>query len=176
MRQAGRNAGKIGPLDGFSAGPASRQASAQLTVATPGQGFSDLTEAVAAFVARSEIRTGLVSVFCRHTSASLTIQENADLDVQTDLLTALDSLAPRHAGYVHGAEEPYAFHKPATYTHSAEGPDDMPGHIRTMLTASSLSIPVVGGRLALGTWQGIYLIEHRARPHRREVVLHVIGA
>ena len=159
MRQAGRNAGKIGPLDGFSAGPASRQASAQLTVATPGQGFSDLTEAVAAFVARSEIRTGLVSVFCRHTSASLTIQENADPDVRVDLMTALDGFAPRHGQYVHGME----------------GPDDMPAHIRTMLTDSGLTVPIRDGRLALGTWQGIYLFEHRRRPHRRTLALHVIG-
>ena len=160
MRQAGRNAGKIGPLDGFSAGPASRQASAQLTVATPGQGFSDLTEAVAAFVARSEIRTGLVSVFCRHTSASLTIQENADPDVRVDLMTALDGFAPRHGQYVHGME----------------GPDDMPAHIRTMLTDSGLTVPIRDGSLALGTWQGIYLIEHRDRGHRREIVLHAVGA
>ncbi|MEE7459258.1 secondary thiamine-phosphate synthase enzyme [Methylorubrum populi] len=160
MRQAGRNAGKIGPLDGFSAGPASRQASAQLTVATPGQGFSDITEAVAEFVARSEIRTGLVSVFCRHTSASLTIQENADPDVRVDLMTALDGFAPRHGQYVHGME----------------GPDDMPAHIRTMLTDSDLTVPIRDGRLALGTWQGIYLIEHRDRGHRREIVLHAVGA
>lgn len=160
MRQAGRNAGKIGPLDGFSAGPASRQASAQLTVATPGQGFSDLTEAVAAFVARSEIRTGLVSVFCRHTSASLTIQENADPNVRVDLMTALDGFAPRHGQYVHGME----------------GPDDMPAHIRTMLTDSGLTVPIRDGSLALGTWQGIYLIEHRDRGHRREIVLHAVGA
>ena len=160
MRQAGRNAGKIGPLDGFSAGPASRQASAQLTVATPGQGFSDLTEAVAAFVARSEIRTGLVSVFCRHTLASLTIQENADPNVRVDLMTALDGFAPRHGQYVHGME----------------GPDDMPAHIRTMLTDSGLTVPIRDGSLALGTWQGIYLIEHRDRGHRREIVLHAVGA
>ena len=137
-----------------------RQASATLTVATPGQGFTDLTRAVAAFLAEARITTGLVTVFCRHTSASLTIQENADPDVRTDLLTALDGLAPRHAGYVHGAE----------------GPDDMPAHIRTMVTDTALSIPVLGGRLALGTWQGIYLIEHRDRPHRREIVLHALGA
>ena len=160
MRQAGRNAGKIGPLDGFSAAPASRQASAQLTVATPGQGFSELTGAVAEFVARSEIRTGLVSVFCRHTSASLTIQENADPNVRVDLMTALDGFAPRHGQYVHGME----------------GPDDMPAHIRTMLTDSGLTVPIRDGRLALGTWQGIYLIEHRDRGHRREIVLHAVGA
>ena len=155
-----RNAGKVGASQGFSSAAVERQASATLTVATPGQGFTDLTRAVAAFLAEARITTGLVTVFCRHTSASLTIQENADPDVRTDLLTALDGLAPRHAGYVHGAE----------------GPDDMPAHIRTMVTDTALSIPVLGGRLALGTWQGIYLIEHRDRPHRREIVLHALGA
>lgn len=170
-----RRAGTIGTLEGFASGGVERQAGATLTVSTPGQGFTDITRSVAEFLGRSGVATGLVAVFCRHTSASLTIQENADPDVQTDLLTALDGLAPRHAGYVHGAEEPYGLHKRPTYTHSAEGPDDMPAHIRTMLTDSSLSIPVAGGRLALGTWQGVYLIEHRDRPHRREVVLHVQG-
>ncbi|MDV2984612.1 UNVERIFIED_CONTAM: secondary thiamine-phosphate synthase enzyme YjbQ [Methylobacteriaceae bacterium AG10] len=160
MRQAGRSAGKIGPLEGFSAGAATRQASARVTVATPGQGFTDITEAVAGFVAESGLRSGLVSVFCRHTSASLTIQENADPDVRTDLMTALDGFAPRHGLYVHGME----------------GPDDMPAHIRTMLTDSGLTVPVRDGRLALGTWQGIYLIEHRDRGHRREIVLQAIGA
>jgi secondary thiamine-phosphate synthase enzyme len=137
-----------------------RQAGATLTVSTPGQGFTDITRAVAEFLARSGIATGLVTVFCRHTSASLTIQENADPDVQTDLLTALDGLAPRHAGYVHGAE----------------GPDDMPAHIRTMITDSALVVPVRAGRLALGTWQGIYLVEHRDRPHARTIVLQAAGA
>ncbi|WP_336485712.1 secondary thiamine-phosphate synthase enzyme YjbQ [Methylobacterium nigriterrae] len=152
--------GRIGALEGFSAGEIRRQAGATLAVATPGRGFTDVTAAVTGFVRESGIRDGLVTVFCRHTSASLTIQENADPDVQADLMTALDGLAPRHAGYVHGAE----------------GPDDMPAHIRTMLTDSSLSVPVVDGRLALGTWQGIYLIEHRDRPHCREIALHAIGA
>ncbi len=155
-----RRAGKIGALEGFASGATARQAGATLTVSTPGQGFTDITRAVAEFLARSGVATGLVTVFCRHTSASLTIQENADPDVQTDLLTALDGLAPRHAAYVHGAE----------------GPDDMPAHIRTMVTDSALGVPVRGGRLALGTWQGIYLVEHRDRPHRREIVLHVVGA
>ncbi len=108
----------------------------------------------------SGVAQGVLTVFCRHTSASLTIQENADPDVQTDLMRALDGLAPRHSGYVHGAE----------------GPDDMPAHIRTMITDSTLAIPVFDGRLALGTWQGVYLIEHRDRPHRREILLCVIGA
>jgi secondary thiamine-phosphate synthase enzyme len=155
-----RQVGKIGALQGFTSGAVARQAGATLTVNTPGQGFTDITRAVAGFLAQAGIAEGLVTVFCRHTSASLTIQENADPDVQTDLLTALDGLAPRHEAYVHGAE----------------GPDDMPAHIRTMVTDSGLSVPVVGGRLALGTWQGLYLIEHRDRPHRREIVLHAVGA
>ncbi len=152
--------GRIGAVEPLAAGAVERHASGRLTVATPGPGFTDFTAAVADFVRGSGIRDGLVTVFCRHTSASLTIQENADRDVQTDLMTALDGFAPRHAGYVHGAE----------------GPDDMPAHIRTLVTDSGLSIPLVEGRLALGTWQGIYLIEHRDRPHRREIVLTVIGA
>lgn len=152
--------GQIGPLDDLTAGPVTRRASARLTIATPGQGFTDVTSAVAAFVRESGLTQGLVTVFCRHTSASLTIQENADPDVQTDLMSALDGLAPRHAAYVHGAE----------------GPDDMPAHIRTMVTDSALVLPVTDGRLALGTWQGVYLIEHRDRPHRREIVLSVLGA
>ncbi|ACK84382.1 secondary thiamine-phosphate synthase enzyme YjbQ [Methylorubrum extorquens] len=160
MRQAGRSAGKIGALEGFSTAELTRQASARVTVATPGQGFTDITEAVADFVAQSGLRSGLVSVFCRHTSASLTIQENADPDVRVDLMTALDGFAPRHGQYVHGIE----------------GPDDMPAHIRTMVTDSGLTIPVRDGRLALGTWQGIYLIEHRDRAHRREIALHAVGA
>lgn len=152
--------GRIGALEGFRAGEVRRQASARLTIATEGQGFTDITAAVAGFVRESGIGDGLALVFCRHTSASLTIQENADPDVQTDLLAALDGFAPRDAGYVHGAE----------------GPDDMPAHIRTLVTDSGLSIPVAGGRLALGTWQGIYLIEHRDRPHRREVALSARGS
>jgi secondary thiamine-phosphate synthase enzyme len=115
---------------------------------------------VARWVAEAGIRAGLLTAFCRHTSASLALQENADPDVQKDLLTALDRLAPRGAGYVH----------------RLEGPDDMPAHIRAMLTGAAVPIPVVEGRLALGTWQGLYLVEHRDRPHRREVLLHVAGA
>ena len=154
------NAQTIGPLEMLASGPVTRQASARLTIATRGQGFSDFTATVAAFARESGLTQGLVTVFCRHTSASLTIQENADPDVQADLMTALDGFAPRHSGYVHGSE----------------GPDDMPAHIRTMVTDSALTIPLVDGRLALGTWQGVYLIEHRDRPHRREISLHVIGA
>ncbi len=141
-------------------GPLARQATGRLVVDTKGQGFTEITEAVAGFVREVALGHGLLTVFCRHTSASLTIQENADPDVRTDLMTALDRLAPRNAGYVHGVE----------------GPDDMPAHIRTLLTDASLTIPLVDGRLALGTWQGIYLIEHRDRPHRREIVLHLVGA
>lgn len=152
--------GRIGQIEDFSEGAVMRRASARLSVETPGQGFTDITRAVADFVVRSGLADGIVTVFCRHTSASLTIQENADPDVQTDLMTALDGLAPRHGAYVHGCE----------------GPDDMPAHIRTMLTDSGLTIPLVGGRLALGTWQGIYLVEHRDRPHRREIVLAAMGA
>ena len=152
--------GKIGPVEILASGRVERHASGRLTIATAGQGFTDFSDAVAEFVRGSGIRDGLVTVFCRHTSASLTIQENADPDVQTDLMTALDGFAPRNAGYVHGAE----------------GPDDMPAHIRTLVPDSGLSIPLIDGRLALGTWQGIYLIEHRDRPHRREIVLSAVGA
>jgi secondary thiamine-phosphate synthase enzyme len=131
-----------------------------LTVQTRGKGFVDLTSEVAKFVRESNAREGAVALFVRHTSASLTIQENADLSVLADLQTALSRLAPENAGW----------------THDAEGPDDMPGHVKTMLTATSLHIPVVNGEMTLGTWQAIYLIEHRARPHRREVVLQFVGA
>jgi secondary thiamine-phosphate synthase enzyme len=131
-----------------------------LTVQTRGKGFVDLTSEVAKFVRESNAREGAVALFVRHTSASLTIQENADLSVLADLQTALSRLAPENAGW----------------THDAEGPDDMPGHVKTMLTATSLQIPVVNGEMALGTWQAIYLIEHRARAHRREVVLQFVGA
>lgn len=131
-----------------------------LAVETSGEGFVDITREVAAFVTDSNIASGAATLFVRHTSASLTVQENADPDVLADLTTALRRLAPRDGGWIH----------------SAEGPDDMPGHIRAMLTATSLQIPVLQGQLALGTWQGIYLIEHRARPHRREVIMQIVGA
>lgn len=131
-----------------------------LTIETTGEGFIDFSDEVRAFVAETGIVAGTVALFVRHTSASLTIQENADPDVLTDLLDVLHRLAPRDGGWIH----------------DSEGPDDMPAHIRTMLTATSLQVPVTGGRLALGSWQGIYLIEHRARPHRREVVMQAIGS
>ena len=144
----------------LASGPVTHQASGRLVVETRGQGFTEITAEVAGFVREAGLRHGLLSVFCRHTSASLTVQENADPDVRTDLMTALDRLATRDVPYVHGIE----------------GPDDMPAHIRTLLTDAALAIPLVDGRLALGTWQGIYLIEHRDRPHRREIVLHLAGA
>jgi len=131
-----------------------------LTVQTPGTGFVDLTAEVAKFIEEAGAKEGAVTLFVRHTSASLTIQENADPSVLADLATALDRLAPANAGW----------------RHDAEGPDDMPAHVKTMLTAVSLHIPVLGGDLALGTWQAVYLIEHRARPHHREIVLQFIGA
>jgi secondary thiamine-phosphate synthase enzyme len=134
--------------------------SSLLTVQTPGAGFVDLTREVAKFVHAASAKEGVVTLFIRHTSASLTIQENADPSVLDDLMTALNRLAPEDAGW----------------THDAEGPDDMPAHVRTMLTAASLQIPVLNGKLALGTWQAIYLIEHRARPHRRELVLQFAGS
>ena len=134
--------------------------SSRLAVQTSGRGFVDLTAEIAGFVKDAGAQEGAVTLFIRHTSASLTIQENADPTVLGDLMTALDRLAPENAGW----------------RHDTEGPDDMPAHIRTMLTATSLQIPVLGGELALGTWQAIYLIEHRARPHRREIVLQFAGA
>jgi len=134
--------------------------SSQLSVQTPGAGFTDLTAEVATFVREAGAREGLVTLFIRHTSASLTIQENADPSVLDDLMTALSRAAPENAGW----------------SHDTEGPDDMPAHIKTMLTATSLQVPVLDGELTLGTWQAIYLIEHRARPHRREVVLQFVGA
>ena len=134
--------------------------SSLLTVQTSGAGFTDLTAEVAKFVRDARAREGAVTLFIRHTSASLTIQENADPTVLVDLTTALNRLAPENAGW----------------RHDTEGPDDMPAHIKTMLTATSLQVPVLQGALALGTWQAIYLVEHRARPHRREIVLQFIGS
>ena len=134
--------------------------SSQLDVQTKGTGFTDLTEEIAKFVREAGAREGAVTLFIRHTSASLTIQENADPSVLKDLTTVLNRLAPENAGWVH----------------DAEGPDDMPAHVKSMLTATSLQVPVLNGELALGTWQAVYLIEHRARPHRREIVLQFIGS
>lgn len=136
-----------------------RQARHSLFVETRRRGLVEVTGEAGRWLSSTGINMGLLTAFCRHTSASLLIQENADPDVRTDLEAYFDRLAPQGGPYVH----------------DAEGPDDMPAHIRTALTTSSLSIPVVNGRMALGTWQGIYLFEHRRRPHRREIVLHLIG-
>jgi secondary thiamine-phosphate synthase enzyme len=147
-------------VETLSEGSVTQQIHGRLMVETEGQGFTEITEAVSRWVFGTGVLHGLLTIFCRHTSASLMIQENADPEVRQDLLTALDRLAPRDAGYIH----------------SAEGPDDMPAHIRTALSDVSLSIPVMEGQMALGTWQGIYLVEHRDRPHRRDLLLHLIGA
>jgi secondary thiamine-phosphate synthase enzyme len=136
-----------------------RQAQHILTVDTRGKGLTEITRQAEAWIGGQDIRSGLLTLFCRHTSASLIIQENADPDVRTDLLTYFEDIAPETRDYVH----------------DTEGPDDMPAHIRTALTGVQLSVPVLNGMLALGTWQGIYLFEHRARPHRREVALHLLG-
>jgi secondary thiamine-phosphate synthase enzyme len=138
---------------------ASAIVSSVLTVQTKGAGFVDLTGDVKKFVGEARAREGALTLFIRHTSASLTIQENADPSVLVDLATALKRLAPEDAGWIH----------------DIEGPDDMPAHVKTMLTATSLQVPVLDGAPALGTWQAIYLIEHRSRPHRREVVLQFSG-
>ena len=138
--------------------------SAVLSVATSGEGFFEITRDVAQFLQQIGARDGVVLLFLRHTSASLVIQENADADVRSDLVTALDRLAPADAGWVH----------------DVEGPDDMPAHVKAMLNGVSLHVPVSAGLMALGkmtlgTWQGIYVAEHRARPHRRDVVLQFLG-
>jgi secondary thiamine-phosphate synthase enzyme len=135
-------------------------ATATLVIETRGRGFTEFTREAERFVADARAGEGVLHLFLCHTSASLMIQENADPDVQVDLLTALERIAPANAGWVHGAE----------------GPDDMPAHVKAMVAGISLQVPVVDGRLALGTWQGVYLVEHRTRPHRREVVLQFIGS
>ena len=139
--------------------PALTQAFHSLSVATTGPGLYDFTTKVRDWLGSIGAADGLLTIFIRHTSASLLIQENADPDVHTDLIDALDQLAPRNRDYVH----------------RVEGPDDMPAHIKSALTATSLAVPVRNGELLLGTWQGIYVTEHRDRPHRREVVLHYLG-
>jgi secondary thiamine-phosphate synthase enzyme len=136
-----------------------KQLHSTITVSTRGPGFTDLTDKVGRFVRDAGIETGLLTLFIPHTSASLVIQENADPDVLRDLADAFDRLAPRDADY----------------SHTTEGPDDMPAHIRSALTQTSLSIPVLKRAPALGTWQAIYLFEHRDAPHSRELILHVIG-
>lgn len=137
-----------------------RQATGLLRVDTPGQSLLEISRELAQWIAAQGMDEGLLTLLCRHTSASLTIQENAAPAVQRDLLDWLARVAPEDA----------------PYHHDDEGPDDMPAHIRAMLTGVTLSIPLIGGRLALGTWQGVYLIEHRRAPHRREIALHLLGA
>ena len=134
-------------------------ASAVLSVATPGEGLFEITRDVAQFLEQNKARHGVVLLYLQHTSASLVIQENADADVRTDLVSALKRLAPADAGWAH----------------DVEGPDDMPAHVKAMLNGVSLHVPVTAGALALGTWQGIYVAEHRARAHQREVILQFLG-
>ncbi len=136
-----------------------KQATHTLEVATRGKGLYECTSKISQWVRQQQMETGLLTVFCRHTSASLLIQENADPTVRVDLQAYFDRIAP-DAG---------------PYQHDSEGPDDMPAHLKTALTQVQLSVPILNSTLALGTWQGIYLFEHRVRPHRREIVLHVIG-
>ena len=137
-----------------------RQAQHRISIATRGKSFHEITGEVEGWLDSTAIRDGLLSVFIPHTSASLLIQENADPDVVRDLENFFRRLAPENN---------------SLYRHTMEGPDDMPAHIRAALTQTQLSIPVSGGRLVLGTWQGIYIIEHRTSPHRRNVILHILG-
>lgn len=131
-----------------------------LEVRPRGRGLLEITDQVVAWVRQREVKTGLLTIFCRHTSASLLIQENAAREVRSDIEAFFESLAPE---------------APGRYAHEDEGPDDMPAHLRTALTGVQLSIPIVEGRLALGTWQGIYLFEHRRSAHGREIALHLLG-
>lgn len=136
-----------------------RQATHILRFDTPGQGLVEITREVNRWVAEQAMEQGLLTLFCRHTSASLLIQENAAPEVRTDLQDWVARLAPESVDYAH----------------DDEGPDDMPAHLRATLTGIQLAIPLIGSRLSLGTWQGIYLFEHRRRPHRRQIALHLIG-
>ena len=136
-----------------------KQASGQLTIRAPQQGLSLITEEVAGWLARQQISNGLLTLFCRHTSASLLIQENAAPAARRDLEAYFARIAPESG----------------TYEHDDEGPDDMPAHLRSALTETQLTIPVAEGRMRLGTWQGIYLFEHRREPSPRQIALHLIG-
>ena len=136
-----------------------KQAAHSLELTTRGKGLYECTSTISQWVQQQQMQTGLLTVFCRHTSASLLIQENADPTVRLDLQSYFDRIAPDSG----------------PYEHDSEGPDDMPAHLKTALTQVQLSIPLLNGKLALGTWQGIYLFEHRTRPHRRQLVLHLIG-
>jgi secondary thiamine-phosphate synthase enzyme len=137
-----------------------RQAIDILSISTPGRGLVEITRDVLGWLEPHTVQAGLLTLFCRHTSAGLLIQENAARDVRTDLEAFFDRLAPEDA---------------SQYRHADEGPDDMPAHIRTAVIGVQLTIPIVEGKLALGTWQGIYLFEHRRAPHRRQIALHLVG-
>ena len=147
-------------LSAIQTAPVQTIATARLLVPTSGEGFFEITEDVVHFLKQIGAYDGAVLIYLRHTSASLVIQENADPDVRTDLLTALNRLAPADVGWVHGAE----------------GPDDMPAHVKSMLNGVTLQVPVYKGDVELGTWQGIYLAEHRSTAHQREVVLQFTGS
>lgn len=136
-----------------------RQASSEIAVRTPGPGLLDVTRDIAGWISQQDVTEGILTLFIRHTSASLTIQENADPNVLRDLQDFFSRIAPENAGY----------------RHDTEGPDDMPAHIKAALTATSLTVPVANGRMALGTWQGVYVFEHRAHPHERRIALHLLG-
>ena len=135
------------------------QRQGMIEIATSGQGFTGINHELNRWLRKQRAREGLLVLFIRHSSASLLIQENADPSVLSDLADALDNMAPQNAGY----------------RHTSEGPDDMPAHIKCMLTPTSLTIPVSRGEMALGTWQGVFVAEHRARPHRRQIILHFTG-
>jgi secondary thiamine-phosphate synthase enzyme len=137
-----------------------KQSATRIDVATTGQGLTEITAALRQWVAAQAIDTGLLTLWCRHTSASLLVQENADSDVRADLVAFFRRLVPEDS----------------PYRHQDEGPDDMPAHIKAALTATNLSIPIQDGKLALGTWQGIFVFEHRSQPQRRTLALHLIGA
>jgi secondary thiamine-phosphate synthase enzyme len=137
-----------------------RQATTILSIATPQRGLLEITREVRSWLEAQSVTTGLLTLFCRHTSASLLIQENAAPEVRSDLEAFFERLAPENSDL---------------YAHNDEGPDDMPAHLRTALTQVQLSVPVMDGRMVLGTWQGVYLFEHRRRPHVREIALHVMG-
>jgi len=137
-----------------------RQVTHTLDIRTARRGLVEITREIHGWVGKQDVTTGLLTVFCKHTSASLLIQENAAREVRTDLETFFEQLAPEQEG---------------RYQHDDEGPDDMPAHLRTALTQVQLSIPILNGELALGTWQGIYLFEHRRQPHQRQIALHLLG-
>ena len=150
----------MSPLSSIQVTRADAIARAVLSVETSGEGFFEVTREVVRFLEKIGARDGVLLLFLRHTSASLVIEENADPDVRVDLVTALNRIAPANAGWVH----------------DTEGPDDMPAHIKSMINGVTLHVPVAGGKLGLGTWQGIYVAEHREAPHRRDVTLQFLGS